>query len=139
MELRIGNDLSELERLIDALDQFAAEQQLPSPVLFTLNLCLEELVTNTINYGYSDEQRHTIDITVWMVPGQVCMRVVDDGRAFDLIHDAPEPNIPRQAEQATPGGLGIHLVKTMMDQVTYERLDGLNVVTLCKQLDGGQA
>jgi anti-sigma regulatory factor (Ser/Thr protein kinase) len=100
-------------------------------VTFLANLAIEELVTNCIKYGYADTAEHVIDIELDVVDGQLVLRVIDDGEPFNPL-EAPAPDTSLPPEDRPIGGLGLHLLRTMSDNMTYERRDGRNRLTLMK-------
>lgn len=106
----------------------------PSPkVMYLLPLAIEEIVTNCIQYGYDDADEHTIEICLSVADATLTMTFVDDGHAFDpLARATPDLSLP--AEEREIGGLGIHLLRTMTDEMVYERRDGTNRLTLVKAL-----
>lgn len=102
-----------------------------------MNLALEELVTNTISYGCSDGREHAITISLHLEGADLHMRVEDDAMAFNpLEREAPDLNAP--LEERPIGGLGVHLVRKLMDDVRYERTGTHNVLSMRKRAtDGG--
>jgi anti-sigma regulatory factor (Ser/Thr protein kinase) len=133
LSLRIVNDLAELSRVAESVEEFCANQAIPAACAFKLNVALEELLTNTISYGYGDEGRHEIAIDIAREGEMIVTELSDDGRAFDPLN-APPPDLDSTIEDRRIGGLGVHLVKTMMDDVTYAYRDGRNHVTLRKKI-----
>ena len=106
---------------------FLGECGAPDAASFLADLVIEELVTNTIKYGYDDAAAHEIDLHIGFDEGRLVIEVRDDGHAFNPLEQAaPDTTLP--AEQRDIGGLGIHLVRQMTDSVIYERCDGCNVV-----------
>lgn len=103
----------------------------PHAAAFLSDLVIEELVTNTIKYGYDDSERHCIGVCVDFDDSTLSIEVCDDGHEFDpLSQETPDTGLP--AEERGIGGLGIHLVCQMSDDVRYERRDGCNVVAVTK-------
>ena len=98
-----------------------------------LNLSLDELITNIVSYGYRDSDEHEIRVTMTEQSGSLVVVLEDDGMAFDPFTDAPEPDLEAGVEERPIGGLGVYLVKTLMDEVAYERLDGRNRITLIQR------
>ena len=98
-----------------------------------LNLVLEELVTNIIFYGYTDEAPHEIHILFATDGQQIKLEISDDARAFNPLQ-AAEPDMNASIEDMKIGGLGIHLVKKIMDDIQYQRVDDKNILTLTKNL-----
>jgi len=94
-------------------------------------VAIEELVTNCIHYGYDDTAEHTIRIDFTVEDGVLTMEVTDDGHEFNPVN-APEPDFTLELEDRPVGGLGIHMLRKLADEVTYERVDGKNRVRLVK-------
>lgn len=133
LTLRIANDLAELTRVAESIDAFCAALDLPAECGFKLNIAFEELLTNTINYGYDDGRRHEITLDLAIEDGELVAELSDDGRPFDPLQ-APPPDLDSPIEERRIGGLGVHLVKTMMDEVTYAYRDGRNHIRLHKRI-----
>ena len=135
MELK--NALSELDRLCQKLEQFAESLPLPQKTLFEVSLALEELVTNIISYGYTDDADHLIQIAISHEDGMLIISVEDDGIPFDPLR-AKEPDWQCPIEQRKIGKLGIYLTKRYMDEMVYERRGDKNILTIMKKVDIGQ-
>lgn len=107
----------------------------PAPQALNLvMLSIEELVLNCINYGYDDKDEHMIVIKLSVEGNAVRMTVVDDGHAFNPLKDAPAPDFLAEIEEREAGGLGIHLLRSLADEMTYERRNGTNRLTIVKGL-----
>lgn len=128
----MGNDPAELERLANAVEEFAERESWAPEVVFRVNLVLEELVINVMTHG-SDEGLAEIEVTVTSSEDLVSIRLSDNGVAFDPLTDAPEPEVTGSVEDRHVGGLGVHLVRTMMDNVSYRRERGRNLLTMTTQ------
>ncbi|HWE75533.1 MAG TPA: ATP-binding protein [Stellaceae bacterium] len=133
LTLRIVNDLAELSRVAESVEEFCANQAIPAACAFKLNVALEELLTNTISYGYDDGGSHEIAIDIAREGEAIVTELSDDGHPFDPLN-APPPDLDSAIEDRRIGGLGVHLVKTMMDDVTYAYRDGRNHVSLRKNI-----
>jgi anti-sigma regulatory factor (Ser/Thr protein kinase) len=131
--LRVVNDLAELSRVAEAVDEFCEAQTVPQACAFKINVALEELLTNTISYGFDDDQRHEIALTLARQGESVVVEISDAARPFDPLQ-APAPDLDSALDERRVGGLGVYLVKTLMDDVTYEYRDGRNHVTLRKDI-----
>lgn len=101
-------------------------------VAHAINLSLDELLTNTISYGYDDDGAHTIEIELKTDGDGVTVVLGDDARAFDPTA-AGDPDIDADLDDRALGGLGIHIVRAMMDAISYRRIDGRNQLTLIKR------
>ncbi|HVY68295.1 MAG TPA: ATP-binding protein [Verrucomicrobiae bacterium] len=127
----LRNQLSEIERLSHIIDEFAEQNDLPVKAAYELNVVMDELLTNTISYGYPDKAEHNIELEMRAAGGVVTLVLSDDAIAFNPL-DRPEPDISKPAEEREIGGLGIFFVRKMMDKVEYARAGDRNVITLTK-------
>ena len=133
LQLTIENDFAQLAVVRDTVESFARRERLSRDVVFAAKLALEELLTNTISYGYRDQSGQLIEIRMEVRGGQLIIRTVDGGLAFDP-GTAKEPNTKLSLKNRALGGLGVHLVKNLMDRIEYQHKDGKNHVTLRKSL-----
>jgi Anti-sigma regulatory factor (Ser/Thr protein kinase) len=133
MRLKIRNDLEEMARLREAVVGFAQENSLSEDIVFTLDLCLEELVTNVIFYGYEDQKEHLIDVSLNLVDGVLILQIIDDGKEFDPT-DLPAPNLDIPLEERKIGGLGVHLVRNYVDSMEYKRDGRQNELIIRKKV-----
>ena len=131
LELSLVNDLREIGAAAEKIDAFCEARSLPPQIAYAVNLSIDEILTNTISYGYDDEAEHRIDLTLRQEGDTLVVMIVDDGRAFDSSLER-EPNVDATLEERALGGLGLFLVQQMMDDVDYRRRDTLNVITLRK-------
>lgn len=117
------------------VEEFGAAHGLPQKVVFHLTLCLDELITNIIDYGYADFDEHPIDVVVSIVDDIITIRIEDDSEPFNIL-TAPEPELDTPLEERVRpvGGMGIHLVKNMVDHIDYTRENGRNVLLLSKRI-----
>ena len=134
LEVSIVNDLGEIERLHEIVEQFTNEHELAPKLTFSIVLVLEELLVNTINYGYASDEERRIVLRFWFADGWVTIQVDDDAQAFDPLARDTAPQLGQSVEERQVGGVGIHLVKTMMDDVAYCREGDRNVLTLKKKV-----
>jgi len=138
LEVSLVNDLRELARIAERIDEFCADRDLGPRLAYAVNLAVDEILTNTISYGYDDQEPHRIALIVSMKADAVVVEIVDDSNAFDL-SEAPESDVESSIEDRVPGGLGLILVHQMMDSVEYRRVGDRNVVTLTKKTTGAGA
>ena len=134
--LCIASDLSELERLHDAVAELGEVGDWPPDLVYQVDLVLEELIVNTVNYGYDDDARHEIEVTLISDEDVFTVEIIDDGHAFNPLKDAPEPDLDAGIEDRPIGGLGVHLMRVMMDDVHYRREKNKNHLTLIKRRNG---
>lgn len=127
LALSIANEISELPRVAQAVGAFLERERVPREAIDAAQLALDELVANVVRWGHDDNQRHLIRVQAAVEKARVRVVVEDDGRPFDP-SCAPPPDVSLTPERRAEGGLGIHLVRTMADQVAYRRVAGRNVV-----------
>lgn len=132
MELK--NNLAEIGRISQIIDEFCASNKLPLDTVFALNLSLEEVLTNIINYGYDDSEEHVIHVSLNLNQGQVYIEVEDDGKPFNPLEAEP-PDIHKPLDERPIGGLGIHLMKHHMDALEYKRKDEKNLLIMKKKVN----
>lgn len=133
-QLILGNRVEELTKMETFLEELGTDWNLPMPLVLNLNLALEEAITNIMFYGYDDEESHTILIEFSRTDNQLTIHIIDDGHAYDPTA-RPDPDITLAAEDRPIGGLGIFLIKKIMDQVEYERKENKNYLTLNKRIE----
>lgn len=130
----LKNEIAELERLGRQLEKFGNTVGLTKKCLFQINLAMDELFTNIVTYGYPDEGTHQIQFEISMNDGEVLIRIEDTGVPFDPANAAiPEPEAA--IENCKVGGLGLHLVRKLMDEIRYERSGAKNITTLKKKIE----
>ncbi len=128
-ERRFANRLEELNRVTEEAVRFAEEHGVGSRAVYLVNLAIEEMVTNMLKYGYDDAGIHEIFLRLEVHPGEVRLVLEDDGHEFNPVA-APEPDVNQPVEDRIPGGLGIHLVRKLVERMDYERTDGRNRLTV---------
>ena len=133
LQFTLKNRVAEIARLGERLGEFAAGHQLMPSVLYDLNLALEEAVTNTISHGYSDHREHEILVRIRVESGEVIAELKDDARAFNPL-TAPEADVTTPLDEKTAGGLGIHLMRKLMDGIEYQRVEDGNLLIMKKKL-----
>ena len=131
----LANEISEIGRLADFIEDIGNEFSLAPDVRFNLNLVLEEAVANIINYAYPKDEHESIYLSARMHEDSIVLVLTDTGKEFDPTM-APEVDVTLSAEERQIGGLGIFLIRQIMNEVRYERIDGKNVLTLEKKLTG---
>ncbi|MDP3684850.1 MAG: ATP-binding protein [Ignavibacteria bacterium] len=131
-EIVIKNSPEEVSNAIYQFISFCNEEKISLASIYKLRLAMEEILVNIINYSFRDKNQHEISIRINSSSDEVSMEFIDDGIAFDPL-TVPDPqDIP--LEQRKPGGVGIYLVKTMMDVFKYKRIDGNNILTVSKKI-----
>ena len=129
--LELQNNLTELPKIPALLDELGREWSLPDKVQRDLDLALEELFTNIVYYAFDDECSHMIRTRFHRIPGGISVTVEDEGRHFNIVDSRQSPT-DTPADEREIGGLGIRLVKELMDTVEYSRDDGKNRIILTR-------
>ena len=130
----LKNDISELERLHDFIKQIGKENHIKDGLLDEINLAVEEAIVNVIDYAYPDGVEGEAVINVNEENGFIKFVIKDKGKPFDPTQ-VKEADTTLGVEDREIGGLGIFLVRKIMDNVQYERTaDGQNVLTLIKKI-----
>jgi sigma-B regulation protein RsbU (phosphoserine phosphatase) len=133
LEITLTNRAAELQRLAMEVERFAHSHRIPERDLQALALALDEVVTNTISYGYDDQAPHEIRVRLTLADGRLSAEVIDDGRPFNPL-TAPPPDLTGTVDERPVGGLGVHLVRSLMEQVDYRRESGKNHLIMSKRL-----
>ena len=127
------NKRQEIQRLGAVAERFGADHGLSDDDMMAINLVLDEVITNIIDYGYDDQADHEIRITMAVEGDRLTIEVEDDARDFDPLK-APPPDLDLPLEERPVGGLGIHIMRSMMDAVEYQRRNDHNVLTMRKTI-----
>jgi anti-sigma regulatory factor (Ser/Thr protein kinase) len=129
----VRNDLAELERLNEFLSAFSASNGLQDDVVLDLNLALEEAFTNVLMHGFRDPGKHEIHVELAVENGIVCLTVEDGGIPFNPL-EAPEVDVTAPLGERGIGGLGIFMVRKLMDRVEYVREGSRNRLRMEKRV-----
>ena len=131
--LRIGNTIAEMGKVAAFVEVFGRTHGLPGHVVNDMNLCLDELLNNTISYGYADQGRHFISVSLRIEGLAMVAALQDDARPFDPRRAGAPPRFGG-IDPPRAGGLGLRFVNALMDQVDYVRSGKYNQVKLKKML-----
>jgi len=131
-ELCFPPQVSEIARLIDWVEACCGGEGVADQVSFRLALAIEEAATNVIGNAFADlPPPHVIIVRLNITPQLLVAEIIDNGRPFDPTA-VPPPDLTLPLEQRTPGGLGIHLMRSMVDRLQYRRSSGRNRLRLEK-------
>jgi anti-sigma regulatory factor (Ser/Thr protein kinase) len=129
-----ANDLSVVPRIAVRLEAFCDEQSIPRRLAHKFNLALDEVVTNIVSHAASGGACREIAIRVVYRNGDLTAVVRDDGQPFNPLLQPP-PNIDAAIEERSIGGLGIHLLRTLMDSVDYRWSEERNCLAFRLHVD----
>ena len=132
-EICIKNQIGELERVNQFVEEIGEELGLDMELQMNLNLVMEEMVSNVIFYAYPEGKTAEIELLAESDGKELTFVLSDQGREFDpTMKEDADPNVnPIEREI---GGMGIYIVKNIMNKVTYQRLQGKNLLTMKKEI-----
>ncbi len=139
MKIILANDVKQIPILAEKVEAFLLIEGVDSEVIMEVNLSLDELLTNIINYGYPNsgdgDDSHEISIDMVIENDELNVVIIDDGIPFNPLEDVKEPDLSQKLESRQIGGLGIYLARKLTDSITYYRNDGgFNRIILSKCL-----
>ncbi len=129
LSMAIKTTRDELGRIATAIEALGQEEGWPDDLVFRVNLVLEELILNIIDYG-TDGGDPDISLVLASEEDSITIDLSDGGRPFDPLTEAPTPDLTAAVGERRVGGLGVHLTKTLMDDVRYSHEDGRNRLSI---------
>ena len=134
MELKLDAVIENVPRIVDWVEEQLEQYDCPPKVQMQINVSIDEVFTNIASYAYANGiGQATVHLDVLQEPVRVQLTFMDSGVPFDPLAKK-DPNVNLSIEERQIGGLGIFMVKKLMDDVQYEYRDGENVLTLRKKL-----
>lgn len=128
-----NSQLSSIEEMAEDIECFLSESEVDMSIIFTMNLCLDELFTNIISYGYKNVSGNEIELNLDIKDDNIIAIIRDSSPEFDPTSQAPEADISSGIEDREIGGLGIFLCKKNMDSFEYKRIGDKNELKLVKK------
>ena len=129
----LKNKLEELTRARHLIQQIGAEHKFVSDDIFDCVVSLEEVLINIITYGYKDDLEHEIILSIEFKDKVLTIEVEDDGVEFNPLSKGPI-DIEKDLMERSSSGLGIHLLKKLVDEIKYQRQDGKNYLIMKKNI-----
>ena len=133
VRMTIRNDRADLPKLQEALERFGEQHGVSSKALNQLRVVLDELASNIIKYAWPGGGAHELSVSFGIGNGAVRLEIMDDGAAFNPL-DTPPPVPLRPGQRRRPGGVGIHMVRQLVDAIEYGRIGARNRVTITKHI-----
>ncbi|NBR71049.1 MAG: ATP-binding protein [Verrucomicrobia bacterium] len=131
VKVTVKNRIEDLLRVNSIFESFATQHDIGGRLRYHLLVSIEEILTNIIKYGFDEQGVHPIHITFRVVVDNVEMEFEDRGREFNPL-EVEDPDLVSAIENRQLGGLGIHLVKKMVDAAEYRRVGDKNILLLRK-------
>jgi anti-sigma regulatory factor (Ser/Thr protein kinase) len=133
MRVEVARDLKALPEVMQLVDRFLGDIGAGQNARFPVQLAVEEVFTNMVRHNASGKAG--LELGLSLHDGEIVITLTDfDTPRFNLIADAPPVDTSAPLENRTPGGLGIHLVKKMMDRIEYSHRNRTGTITLRKRM-----
>ena len=134
-EIRIKNRLDELSRVNQFVEEIGEELGLDMELQMNLNLVMEEVVVNVISYAYPEGKEADIELLAESDDKELTFVLSDRGKEFDpTMNETTDSDMDINPAERDLGGMGIFIVKNIMNEVTYQRLEGKNLLTMKKAI-----
>jgi serine/threonine-protein kinase RsbW len=124
----IADNFNELSALCQQIHRLLEERNISPKQIYAVMLTLEEMITNTIKYGYDDDGEHQITVKITL-DTDIKLLIEDNGHEFDPLQNKPE-SLSAGIEERQVGGMGIHLTKNMVKSISYCRSNEMNILTV---------
>jgi serine/threonine-protein kinase RsbW len=133
LTVRVAASQDGLRAAAEALDRFEAAHSLDAESTWPAHVALDEILSNIVRHGAAGRPHLVIEVTFALVAESIEVTVVDDGPEWDPLA-LPPPDTAAPLEARDPGGLGVHLVRNLMDRVAYARDGGRNRLVFTRRL-----
>jgi anti-sigma regulatory factor (Ser/Thr protein kinase) len=130
----IGSNRAAISAFAETLQDWAARHQVPTSVLQAFQIAFDELLTNTIEHGLADCEHPRLEVHLRLDDDRLQAELIDNGQPFDPLSGSAEPDLDSALDDRAIGGLGIHLVRNLMDELRYQRSAHHNHLFIAKRL-----
>ena len=131
--VQITNQRDQVDTVRKFFDDYSKENKLTEKTVHDIQMALDELLTNIVNYGYEDSDEHKIDVRFGINDDAVRVEIIDDSKPYNIL-EQDNPDISLSVEDKPIGGLGIFLIKKLMSNVDYYTKEGKNHLVMTKEL-----
>ena len=128
LSIAVDNDVAAVSRATEEVEAFCRGRGVAEAIARKFTLALDEVLTNAVSYGFPQGGRHSIAVRIEHRAGYLTAEVSDDGAPFDPLAQAT-PDVHAPIAERRAGGLGIHLLRTLMEKVEYRRHGDRNELT----------
>lgn len=132
--VRISAGRDQLPLVEQAVEEMAERDKWPDELVFKVKLAVEELGLNIIDHGYGNDDSREVEIRLSSHDGALTIEFIDEAPPFDPLSETPAPDTSAGIEERPIGGLGVFLVRKMMDEVNYVREGNRNRLTLVARM-----
>ncbi len=129
----LKNEISEVQQLKAVMREYGKSHYIDQEVIQDVNLVFEEAVSNIIFYGYEDAEAHQVEVRIAISEGLLCVEIQDDAMPYNPL-ETPEPDLEIPFEDREIGGMGVHLMRSLMDELAYKREGEHNVLLMKKRI-----
>jgi anti-sigma regulatory factor (Ser/Thr protein kinase) len=133
LEVRILNRQEGMPQAVSMISRFVTENGLAPAMQHDLNVVIDEALNNIISYAYDPGSKDEITIRLRHLQDEIVVQIEDRGRPFDPLQ-AVAPDLDGSLRSRKVGGLGVHFMRSLMDSVSYKRIDGKNQLVLTKKI-----
>ena len=134
LSVSIRNKHSEIQKIWEEFESFAKENQMANDIRRNTQIALDEIISNTIEYGYEKYSDDKIKVNFLIDQTNLVIEIIDNAKHYNIL-ERDDPDISKSIEEKPIGGLGVRLVKSLMNEVKYDCINGKNHLTLIKQLN----
>ena len=131
--VQITNQRDQVDTVRKFFDDYSKENKLTEKTVHDIQMALDELLTNIVNYGYEDSDEHKIDVRFGINDDAVRVEIIDDSKPYNIL-EQENPDISLSVEDKPIGGLGIFLIKKLMSNVDYYTEEGKNHLVMTEEL-----
>lgn len=135
LSIQVTGQGDQWEQIADQVEKFGESNEWSMETSFGIRLILEELVVNAVSYG-SEDQTTEVRLDVLSETKLVRLELYDNGNPYNPLEEAPTPDFDSSIEDRPVGGLGVHLVKQLSDEISYRHENGYNILTIIKRRTG---
>lgn len=133
MKRLVALRLRDVPHVLDGVEEFCRAQRLAKETSLDLRLVAEEVLTNIVQYAHVGTEERPVELRLSASGGSLRMEFRDEGAPFNPL-DAPMPDLDTGPEARAIGGLGVHLVRSLVDEARYSREGSVNVFVLMKHV-----
>jgi anti-sigma regulatory factor (Ser/Thr protein kinase) len=130
----ISNRRAEVSAFADRFEGFCEQHGIATVVVRAFQVALDEVLANIVDYAHPDGGAHPIEVRLTLADGRMDAEVIDDGLAYDPLENSKPPDLEADLASRPMGGLGVHLIRNLMDDVAYRRVGAHNHLLMSKRL-----